>query len=137
MTKLLLCGLTTASPASLVPLAKSWLSPPPATLAQTASGEINYDPSQRAFVVHRSAAAEPGRFSIQFSSSEQSPLVNPVFVLENWKTAAKVAVFVDGKKADIPVRSGIEHHLEGDSVVLFLKFESTHPVQIEIDPTKE
>ena len=137
MTKLLLCGLTTANPASLLPLAKSWLSPPQATLAQPAAGEVKYDPAQRAFVVHRSAAAEPGRLTIHFSGSEQSPLVNPVLVLENWKTAAKVAVLIDGKKADIPVRSGIEHHLEGDSVVLFLKLESTHPVQIEIDPTKE
>jgi hypothetical protein len=112
-------------------------SPPQATLAQPAAGEVKYDPAQRAFVVHRSAAAEPGRLTIHFSGSEQSPLVNPVLVLENWKTAAKVAVLIDGKKADIPVRSGIEHHLEGDSVVLFLKLESTHPVQIEIDPTKE
>jgi hypothetical protein len=137
MTKLLLCGLTDSDAASLLPLAKSWISPPPGMLIQGAAGEVQYDPSQRAFVVLSTSKGDLGRLTIRVSSAQDSPLVNPAFVVEDWNTPARVTVSIDGKKVDVPVRLGIEHHLEGDSLVLFLKFQSTRLVQIEIDPAKD
>ena len=137
MTKLLLCGLTTAKPASLLPLAKSWISPPPGVLLQRAAGEVRYDPTQRAFVVRGLSKGESGRLTIRVASTQESPLVNPAFVLEDWDGPARMTVSIDGKRVVVPIRSGIEHHLEGDSVVFYLNLESTRPVQVEIDPGKE
>jgi len=137
MTKLLLCGLTTAKPASLLPLAKSWISPPPGVLLQGAAGEVRYDPTQRAFVVRGLSKGESGRLTIRVASTQESPLVNPAFVLEDWDGPARMTVSIDGKRVVVPIRSGIEHHLEGDSVVFYLNLESTRPVQVEIDPGKE
>ena len=136
MTKLLLCGLIArdGAEASLPPLAKSWISPPNARLAGAASGSVEYDPTQRAFVVHRSAAQAESSFAIQVDSSSDHPLVNPAFVIEQWGRPAKVRVSVDGKPVEAPVRFGIEHHLEGDNAVVYVELTVTRPVEIRVEP---
>jgi len=136
MTKLLLCGLTSPDGANLVPLAKSWLSPPEASLAQKASGALEYDPAQRAFLVHQSSSQAQGPLAIRISSTAEHPLVNPVFVVDRWSAPATVRVDLDGKKADIPVRQGIERHLDGDSLVVYLALTATSSVVITIEPTQ-
>jgi hypothetical protein len=118
----------------LLPLAKSWISPPPANVAKGDGATVEYDPAQRAFVVHRKDGATPGPLTIGISSSEQSPVVNPAIVIENWSGPAKVSVLIDGKKAVVPARSGVEPHLEGDSLVLFLTLDASRPVQVSIEP---
>jgi hypothetical protein len=136
MTKLLLCGLTSRDHANLVPLAKSWISPPDASLAHGASGAVEYDPAQRAFLVHQSSGQSQGPVAIQISSKAERPLVNPAFIIDHWSTPATVHVEVDGQRAEIPSRLGIEHHLEGDSLVVFLEFTATTPVLVSIEPPK-
>jgi len=136
MTKLLLCGLTSRDGANLLPLARSWLSPPDAVLAQGAPGAIEYDPAQRAFLVHQPTGMPLGFLAIKISSSAERPLVNPAFIVDHWNESARVRVNLDGKETDIPVRLGIEHHLDGDSLVAYLEFIATGPVAITIEPTK-
>lgn len=41
---------------------------------------------------------------------------------------------VPSRPVDIPVRQGIEHHLDGDSLVVYLEFTATSPVVITIEP---
>jgi hypothetical protein len=136
MTKLLLCGLTSPDGANLVPLAKSWLSPPDANLAQGASGPLEYDPAQRAFLVHQSSSQAQGPLAIRISGTAEHPLVNPAFVVDHWSSPATVRVELDGKKAEVPVRLGIEHHLDGDSLVVYLELTATSPVLVNIQPPK-
>ena len=76
-TKLLLSGLTSLSPLQLLPLARSWISPPTITVTQGEAISAEYDPSQRAFIVHRSANAHASGLTIIVAASEASPLVNP------------------------------------------------------------
>ncbi len=134
MTKLLLCGLVgrDGAEASLLPLAKSWISPPDARLAEGESGTVEYDPAQRAFLVHRSREQANSSLTLQVNSSADRPLVNPAFVIDQWDTPATIQVSIDGKPADIPVRFGIEHHLEGNDAVVFLEMTTTQPVEIKI-----
>ncbi|HEX4007383.1 MAG TPA: LamG domain-containing protein [Acidobacteriaceae bacterium] len=136
-TKLLLCGLTTQDPSALLPLAKSWLSPPTAHVLSGASGTVEYDPAQRAFVVHRSTSATNAPLVVAVDANAESPLVNPAFVVEHWSSSAKVSVTLAGKRSDVAARTGIEHHLDGDSLVVYLPFEATQPVQIRIDAVPE
>jgi len=121
-------------PGSLLPLAKSWISPPAGVLLQGAGGEVKYDPAQRAYVVQGLSKGETGRVTIRISSSEASPLVNPAIVLKDWDGPARMMVTINGKRVDVPIRSGVERHLEGDSVVFYLKLESTRTVELVIDP---
>jgi hypothetical protein len=133
-TKLLLCGLTDRKGANLLPLARSWLSPPDASAAQSDSGEVKYDPAQRAFLVHRLGSREDGPLTIRIASTAERPLVNPAFIIDHWGAAADVHVDLDGKKAVVPVRTGIEHYLDGDSLVVYLELMATGPVQVRVEP---
>lgn len=136
MTKLLLCGLTGRDGTGLLPLAKSWLSPPDAILAQRALQSIEYDPAQRAFLVQGPDSRPQGPLTIRISSTPERPLVNPAFIVDHWSTTASVRIDLDGKKTNIPVRQGIERHLDGDSLVVYLELTATSPVVITIEPTK-
>jgi len=43
---------------------------------------------------------------------------------------------LDRKEPVVPVRQGIEHHLDGDSLVVYLELTATTPVAITIEPAK-
>lgn len=134
MTKLLLCGLTRREGANLLPLAKSWLAPPDATLTRGAPASIEYDPAQRAFVVEASGSRPQAPLTVRFAGTPERPLVNPALVIHPWSAAASVRVSREGEPVAIPVRQGIEHHLDGDSLVLYLELTATSPVAITIAP---
>ena len=136
MTKLLLCGLTGRDSTGLLLLAKSWLSPPDAILLPGALASIEYDPAQRAYLVHGPRSRPQGPLTIRISSTSQRPLVHPAFIVDHWSKTASVRVDLEGKKADIPIRQGIEPHLDGDSLVVYLELDTTSPVAITIEPTK-
>ncbi len=136
MTKLLLCGLINrdGAEANLLPLAKSWLSPPDARLAEAGSGKVTYDPAQRAFiVVARPGEATRASLTLQIDASVERPLVNPAIVIEGWTTQARVRVSVDGKLSTAPVRFGIEHHLDKDNAVVYVELTATRPVEIRVE----
>jgi hypothetical protein len=132
-TKLLLNGLTAQPAALLVPLAKSWISPPAITVASGDASGAEYDPAQRAFVVHRGANAKAGGVTLKLTASDVSPLVNPAFVIENWSGPTKVTVSGEGLKPGTPVRMGYVHHLEGDTLVLFVELNSSRETQIKVE----
>jgi hypothetical protein len=136
-TKLLLCGLTSDQPDGLLPLAKSWLSPPPVQLNEGDASGVDYDPAQRAFVVHRGSGAPSGTLVLAVTASAESPLFDPAFVVENWNGTARITLTMHGKKSDVAARTGIEHHLNGNSLVIYLPVQATQPVQIRIEPAAE
>jgi hypothetical protein len=119
----------------LVPLAKSWISPPETKLSVPGEGTVEYDPAQRAFVLHRKADAVRGPFTVMIESSADRPLVNPAFVIDAEVLPTKVRVWMDGKEAQVRVRMGMEHHLEGDQAVIFLEMTATAPAEIQIEET--
>lgn len=134
-TKLLLNGLTTSSPSQLLPLAKSWISP---AAIKAVSGDAigaEYDPSQRAFLVHRPTAAPSRPLTLEISASAESPLVNPAFVIENWSGPAKISVTSKHAQVNSPVHVGYVHHLEGDCLIVFLELTSTDETHVQIDPS--
>lgn len=138
MTKLLLCGLIArdGAEANLPPLAKSWIAPPDAKLAEGASGSVTYDPAQRAYLVTRSG--RPDRtLTIRFDSSAERPLVNPAIVIDHWEGGSHVTVSMAGKPIQAQVRQGIEHHLEGDNAVVYIEMKATQPTEISISPLKQ
>jgi hypothetical protein len=137
MTKLLLDGMTTKSPAELVPLAKSWLSPPSAEIDGAGFESKGYDPTQRAFVIARASASPISRLRLLLRASPDSPLMNPAFVLRNWGDA-KPRLTIDGKSiARGPnFRYGFVPHLEGTDLIVWLAMESTKPARLEFDRAK-
>ena len=138
MTKLLLCGLISRSgaEANLLPLARSWVAPPTAKIVEASAGTVNYDPAQRAFVVAPLSESTHAPLTIQIDSSSERPLVNPAIVIDGWSNQAKVRISVDGKQSIAPVRFGVEHHLNGDNVVVYIEMTVTRPVEIKVEPAR-
>lgn len=133
-TKLLLSGLTTQSPKQLLPLAKSWISPPAVLQVSGDSTGTDFDPAQRAFVIHRTRESVPGTIHFTVKASNSSPLLNPAFVIEHWQTNARVIIHGQGKTISPKIYAGHSEHLEGNDLILFVLLNSTSDTEFEILP---
>jgi Concanavalin A-like lectin/glucanases superfamily len=133
MTKIMLHGLTTKSAGELVPLAKSWLSPPGVELSGTGFHSQGYDPTQRAFVMIRDSGSSAATLRCSLKASAESPLMNPAFVVKNWGDA-EPKLTIDGKVVarGANFRYGLVPQLEGTDLVIWLAMESTKPTSLEL-----
>jgi hypothetical protein len=133
MTKILLHGLTTKSAAGLVPLAKSWLSPPGIALSGAGFQSQGYDQTQRAFVIVCRTTATARQLQLSLQASSDSPLLNPAFVVKNWGDA-EPKVRIEGKAVprSSSFRYGFVPTLEGTDLVVWLQMESAQPTRVEI-----
>jgi len=135
VTMVMLNGLTDKPAAGLLPLAKSWLSPPVMAISGDGFAPAGYDPTQRAYVVNRRGPAGSSALTVDLRASEESPLVNPVLLVRGWGSAAP-RVEIDGRPAPLgpDVRAGFIHGLERDDLVLWMRRESSRPVRIVLAP---
>jgi Concanavalin A-like lectin/glucanases superfamily len=134
-TKIMMAGLTSSPSQSLVPLAKSWISPPKITAIGNNVVGAEYDPTQRAFVIHRTPGTS--KLALKLQASSENPIVNPAFVVEHWSGDAKV--LINGKAIDANVgglRKGYLHDIGGDSLILWLPFTSDESVEIQLEPSQ-
>jgi hypothetical protein len=133
MTKIMLHGLTMKSATELVPLAKSWLSPPSIEVSGTGFQNQGYDQTQRAFVVVRQNTATVPSLRLSLQASSESPLVNPGFVIKNWGDA-QPKLRLDGKLVarGPDFRYGFVPTLEGSDLIVWLRMESTKSTSVEI-----
>jgi hypothetical protein len=133
ITKLLLNGLTTRSAAELVPLAKSWLSPPSIELAGDAFRSEGYDPAQRAYVLVRAETSKTSELKFTLAASESSPMVNPAIVVKNWGDA-QAELKVNGKSVawSEDFRRGYDKMLDGTNLIVWIRRTSTTPIQVSL-----
>jgi hypothetical protein len=131
LTKVMLHGLSQKPVAELVPLAKSWISPPNLSLQGEGFTSSGYDVTQRAFVVARSGTASGLRAT--FNASNDSPLVHPALVIKNWGEE-KPRLKVDGKQVSWgpDYRFGKEYTLDGVDLVVWMNIEAVKPLTVEI-----
>ena len=129
ITKIMLHGMTLNKVADLVPIAKSWLNPPG---IQNISGckSAEFDQSERAFVIK-----DPGqKVSFTIDSNSENPIINPVFILEN--TGYEIpSIKINGDliSDSQKIRIGINNTIDGANSIIWLKYESTQNVSVEIE----
>jgi len=135
ITKVMMHGLTTKSAAELVPLAKSWLSPPKVELHGQGFQSEGYDVTQRAFVFTRNELAAP--LKSLFQASADSPLVHPAVVIKNWGDE-QPQLKLDGKSVSwgVNYRFGHVYTLEGSDLVVWMNIEASKPVSVELAGAK-
>jgi hypothetical protein len=135
VTMLMLNGLTDRTAEALVPLAKSWLSPPAMEVDGAEYAGEGFDPTERAFVVSRRGQDGPAPVTVALRASKDSPAVNPVLRVRRWN-AALPHVEIGGRPAASgkDFRAGLIPGLEGDDLVLWVRGEWTSPVRISISP---
>jgi hypothetical protein len=122
-------GLTNLSAAELAPLARSWKQAPKLVDAKGCSSD-GYSMEQRAYQL----TAQSQTMSFKLQASEDSPIVNPCFVIRNWGPG-KAGVKIDGKavKSGKGFRQGIIRDTDGtQTLIVWLKTESERPVEISI-----
>ena len=134
-TKIMMDGLTTKSPGDLLPLAKSWLRPPKLQVEDQNYRNEGYDPSQRAYVVTRTADAAD-RVSLIFEASHASPIFDPAVVIRNWGEGA-ARLKIDGKSAPFgkEFRMGYVRRLDGTDLVIWMQRQSSRPVHLQVVST--
>jgi hypothetical protein len=124
-------GLTNKQAVSLLPLAKSWINPPPLKVIEGRIVSEGYDYKQRAYVL--SCKADCKKLAFELSGSENSPIVNPAFVIKNWgQRGARLKI--DGKKIKRGknFRFGHRHTLEGSDLIVWVKKESTKRISVSL-----
>ncbi len=77
-------GLTNKSVDRLAPLSRSWLQPAELKVKGRAFNSKGYSRNQRAYILSRDPAHLPQRLELELAASEDSPIVNPAFVIEGW-----------------------------------------------------
>jgi hypothetical protein len=138
-TWIMLHGMTNKPAGQLAPLAKSWLYAPELVLQEGLSdaeaASEGYDPTQRAYVLKCRRPDKPSTLQLRLAAGEDSPVVNPAFVIKGWGRSG-VSLKVNDKK--IPkgkdFRFGHRTSLEGTDLVMWFKAESTKPLQISLAP---
>jgi hypothetical protein len=137
VTMLMLNGLTDKPAEALLPMAKSWLSPPAMAVEGDGFSGAGFDPTERAFAVARTKPDGAARIAVTLRASKEAPAVNPVLRVRHWN-APLPRVEVDGRPAPLgkDVRAGLVAGLEGDDLVLWIRGEWTSPVRILISASE-
>lgn len=135
-TKILMNGLSMKSPAELLPLAKSWTSPPNMQVEGEGYHNDGYDPTQRAYILTKKNGEAPATLSLTFDASDASPIFDPAIVIKGWGERG-TRLKVDGKSVTLGTsfRVGHIYRLESTDLVIWIQRESTEPFHIELIPT--
>lgn len=134
-SKVLLNGLTTKSLGELLPLAKSWVSPPEIAVTGEGFSSKGYDAAERAFVLIHDGSAKLAALDLTIQASEGSPAVNPAIVIKNWGDG-EARMTLDGKPmtAGKDLRFGCVRRLEGTDLVVWIQIQSTKPLRVRLTP---
>ena len=137
VTMLMLNGLTDRPAEALLPLARSWLSPPKMEVEADGYSGKGFDPAERAFAVARTKPAGPARVTVTLRAAKDTPAVNPVLWVRRWDMPLP-SVEIDGRPSPLgkDVRAGLVPGLEGDDLVLWIRGEWTSAVRISISPSR-
>jgi hypothetical protein len=128
--KLLLEGLSDATPAELAVLARSWLRAPELTgLAGGRGG--HYQPAERAYVL----AAGSAQLTFRIEASRARPILNPCFVVLDWGGDHPATVEVDGeeREAGPDLRQGVVRDPAGlHKLVVWMRLEASETTELRI-----
>jgi len=133
----LIQGLSNKPVGELLPLARSWLQSAELKLNSKGFQSEGYSRSERAYIVSNTSG-QTDTLTFELNASESSPVVNPAFVVKNWGEDG-VSLKINGAeiKRGKDFRFGHRHRLEGIDLVVWIKIESTKPVEIQLSPVIE
>ena len=132
-TKILMNGLTTKGLPDLVPLARSWISPPRLEIDSGSVQSAGYDASQRAYVLTERQPGSGGLLRLTLQASETSPFAHTALLIQGWGED-DVRLSIDGRP-EIPgakLRIAHLHHLDRTDLLIWLGDEATRPVRLEL-----
>lgn len=135
LTRFALCGMTDQSAASLAPLARSWRQAPRASTDSTGFTGGRFALGEKAYRFVQTKAAK--ELVIRVEASDESPLVNPAVVVENW-TGREPVVELNGR-ALLPrqdCHTGLVGTPAGTNLVVWIRTTATAATWIAIRQAK-
>jgi len=164
MRMILLNGMTDNNDVkSLIPLTQFWENAPVIKVSGYGYDGGYFDKSQKAYLIRRRVRTagfehlvnrdddkfpnrDAEKVDIQVLASEDSPLINPCFVINGWpKGGLKAKLTINGKKLaeGKDFRQGIEDYWDRSqwdskhSLVIWVRYSSTEPVRFTIEQVKQ
>ena len=134
MTGRNLYGMTEKSAEELAVLARSWNSPSPIKVFGDGFESKGFDMNQRAYIIWNDKTEESRKIQIILEGSEESPVLNPAFVIGNWNSC-DFSLKVDGKTVaqGENLRIGKLNTLEGPKLIVWVKSESNTTINLELE----
>ncbi|OVE74752.1 hypothetical protein BVX97_06515 [bacterium E08(2017)] len=131
LSKVLLHGMTDKPVEDLIPLAKSWVNAPILEIEGKTYSSNGFEPAERAYQITNTTNKEGKKLELRILADEEHPIVNPAFVINNWGHS-NAALKLDGKKVKQgnTFRLGHRQTLEGTDLIVWIRTESTKPVQL-------
>jgi hypothetical protein len=127
---MVLYGFTDQKIDEVIPFARSWQTPP--DVVGTAGAEsYGYNKANKSF----DFKASGGDISFIIEASEQSPVMNPCFMIHNWASESLANFSINGEiiTAGPSLRQGIIRDVDGSLCLLaWTEFTGTSPVEIQI-----
>lgn len=124
---IVLHGMTNQDISTLIPLARSWKLPPSISDVSGAKS-VKYDKEQKAFLIEKNDS----QVAFTIDASDAQPVVNPAFVISNWKGKEQLLINGNVVSAD-QYKVGLERDANGNPrLVLWMKYEASAPITVEI-----
>jgi len=124
-------GITDLPATELKYLNRSWNNAP--LLSDVSGAETRgFDKGQRAYVLNKIS----NKISFSLNGSEDSPVLNPCFVIKNWESDSKARIRVNGKKqpSNTDIRQGIIRDTDGTlTLVIWVGQKSNEKISYLID----
>jgi hypothetical protein len=124
-----LYGMNCMDMKELVSFGRSWAYPPELIVKGKGCISRGYDKTQRCYQLENNES-NAGQIELILKGSKDSPIINPAIIVKNWNSAA-AKILVNGKE-NANTKVGINHHLEGDDLVLYISLNAEAPVTIAI-----
>lgn len=127
-----LYGMTDQPMEHLVEIARSWNRPAELTVAKGSFACAGYDRSRRAFLFGRlDAGSAP--IQCRLAASEESPVFNPVFIIEGWgEGEAHVTINGQAARRGHAFRTGLSYRLDRTDLVVWTRLRATAPVELTV-----
>jgi hypothetical protein len=131
-------GLTDRPIEELAPIARAWLQPPDLKIAVNEFKSHGYSRDERAFLISRVDTKSDNALKFTVQASEESPMVNPAFVISGWGDK-DVELYINGKKikSGKDFRFGHRHMLEQTDLIVWIKKQSEKPTEILLSPVSD
>ena len=128
MTKLMLTGMTDKTVAELIPLTKSWSNPAEIEVKQS-HFIAEYKPEERAYHIVLDENKE--NLDIVLKGSENSPVINPAFVIENWgDDEVELRINNNLIERGKDFRYGFRETLDNRDLIVWLRLEQAESVTL-------
>ncbi|MHC4946125.1 MAG: LamG-like jellyroll fold domain-containing protein [Planctomycetota bacterium] len=126
-----LYGMNSMDIDQLIALGRSWAHAPELSVTGTGLVSRGFDRSRKCYRL-RNTKEKVRAIEFSLFGTENSPIVNPAFSIENWN-AEGAQVFVNGEESR-DVEIGIRHGLNGPRLIVFLWLEAETKIQVRIVP---